>query len=344
MHRQGQGPSALRVWRQGLACHGAPSLEGRTVHRPRQGDAGQPLRRPHPCDRDPGDRDADRREPLAHRRRPRLSRPAAASARSRVQGLSLAKDAASPRRSNANSPPLGDRTGHRTRQGRASHGSSYLAGSNGDACAPSSPQPAATSAGSSNGWPQHGAPSSWPSSPPLATIRSPRKTALEVHQNAPPLQTPRSSRATAEGVLRRDGGRSRLSDQARVRRVRLRLCADRPQSAGLSVGRRAPVRRELRFPRAPGALAPYRAHSGGEALSRPLSVGVGIWIGRALKERARQVHDVAEGARQSVGEPLLNRGRRRGCDGGRIADALRGRGRALRFVRRTPLSLSNWCC
>ena len=103
----------------------------------------------------------------------------------------------------------------------------------------------------------------------------------------------------------------------------------------------------LREHRAPLAL--HRAHSGGEALLRARSVGVGIWIGRVWKERARQVHDVAEGARQSVGEPLLNRGRRRGCDGGRIADALCGRGRALRFVprrrlRRTPLSLSNWCC
>ena len=46
------------------------------------------------------------------------------------------------------------------------------------------------------------------------------------------------------------------------------------------------------------------------------------------------MHDIAESARHSVGEPLLNRGRRRGCGGDRIADALRGRGRGLRFVRR----------
>ena len=43
MHRQGQGPSPLRVRRQGLARHHAPSLQGRPVHRPRQGAARQPL-------------------------------------------------------------------------------------------------------------------------------------------------------------------------------------------------------------------------------------------------------------------------------------------------------------
>jgi hypothetical protein len=103
------------------------------------------------------------------------------------------------------------------------------------------------------------------------------------------------------------------------------------------------------YPQAPGAPALHRARSGGEALLRPRSVGVGIWIGRAWKERARQVHDVAEGARHSVGEPLLNRRRRRGCDGGRIAGALRGRRRDLRSarrrrLRRTPLSVSDRRC
>lgn len=103
------------------------------------------------------------------------------------------------------------------------------------------------------------------------------------------------------------------------------------------------------YPQASGALALYRARSGGEALLRPRSVGVGIWIGRAWKERARQVHDVAESARHSVGESLRNRGRRRGRAGGRIADALRGRRRALRSarrrrLRRTPLSVSDWRC
>jgi hypothetical protein len=84
-------------------------------------------------------------------------------------------------------------------------------------------------------------------------------------------------------------------------------------------------------------------------LSRPRWVGVGIWIGRVWKQRARQAHDVTEGVRHSFSEPLLNRGHRWDCGGARIADALRGRGRSHRFVRRrrlrrTPLSLSNWFC
>jgi transposase, IS5 family len=85
---KGQGPSPVRVRRQGLARHHAQSLQGRPVHRPRQGAARQPLRRPHAGDRDPGDRDADRRKPRPHRRRPRLSRPQR-PARSQVQGLHL---------------------------------------------------------------------------------------------------------------------------------------------------------------------------------------------------------------------------------------------------------------
>ena len=43
MHRQRQGASPLRVRRQGLARHHAASLQGRPVHRPRQGAARQPL-------------------------------------------------------------------------------------------------------------------------------------------------------------------------------------------------------------------------------------------------------------------------------------------------------------
>jgi hypothetical protein len=62
--------SALRIRPQGVDRHHAASLGRRTVHRPRQGAARQSLRRPHTRDRDPGDRDADRREPCPHRRRP----------------------------------------------------------------------------------------------------------------------------------------------------------------------------------------------------------------------------------------------------------------------------------
>src|SRR5271167_3973379 len=122
VHWQRQGPSPLRVRRQGLARHHAQSLQGRPVHRPRQGAARQPLRRPHSRDRDPGDRDADRREPRPHRRRPRLSRPQR-SARSQVQGLYLRPETPRHRDHQAPTPPpLGDRTGHRPRQGRAPYG------------------------------------------------------------------------------------------------------------------------------------------------------------------------------------------------------------------------------
>ena len=50
-----------------------------------------------------------------------------------------------------------------------------------------------------------------------------------------------------------------------LRRVRLRLCADRAQVAGLAMGRRRAVRRELRVFREPRALALYRHHPRGEA-------------------------------------------------------------------------------
>src|SRR5271155_1977509 len=92
------------------------------AHRPYEGAARQPLRRPHSRDRDPGDRDADRREPRPHRRRPRLSRPQR-SARSQVQGLYLRPETPRHRDHQAPTPPpLGDRTGHRPRQGRAPYG------------------------------------------------------------------------------------------------------------------------------------------------------------------------------------------------------------------------------
>jgi hypothetical protein len=91
MHRQGQGASTLRIWRQGLARHHASSLKWRPVHRPCEGDAGQPLRRPYFGDRPARDRGADRRALNPHRRRPRLSRPQR-SARHAVQGLYLGPD------------------------------------------------------------------------------------------------------------------------------------------------------------------------------------------------------------------------------------------------------------
>ena len=66
-----------------------------------------------------------------------------------------------------------------------------------------------------------------------------------------------------EGLLRGDGGRARLCAAARVGRVRLRLRADGPQGPGVTVGQRHAVRRKLRLPRAPRALALYGAHARG---------------------------------------------------------------------------------
>src|ERR1700733_10686681 len=87
-----------------------------------QGAARQPLRRSHARRRDPGDRDPDRRQPRPHRRRPRLSRPQR-PARSQVQGLYLGPETSRHRDYQTRTPPpLGGRTGHRTRQVRASHG------------------------------------------------------------------------------------------------------------------------------------------------------------------------------------------------------------------------------
>ena len=75
---------------------------------------------------------------------------------------------------------------------------------------------------------------------------------------------PRAARRRrAQGVLRGRRGRPALPDPPRVRRVRLRLCADRAQGAGLAMGRRRAVRREPRLPRAPRALALHRRHARG---------------------------------------------------------------------------------
>ena len=66
----------------------------------------------------------------------------------------------------------------------------------------------------------------------------------------------RSSRATRETCP---------WERRKLRRVRLRLRAHRAQVAGLAMGRRGAVRRELCVPRAPRALALHRHHPRGEA-------------------------------------------------------------------------------
>src|ERR1019366_2864996 len=60
----------------------------------------------------------------------------------------------------------------------------------------------------------------------------------------------------------------RLGAPQALRRVRLRLRAHRAQGARLAMGRRGAVRRELRVPGKPRALALHRRDKGGEAAHR----------------------------------------------------------------------------
>ncbi len=69
--------------------------------------------------------------------------------------------------------------------------------------------------------------------------------------------------AVLKAFLRGDGGGTQLSSETGIGRVRLWLRAHRPQGAGVAVGRRHAVRRELRLPRAPGALALHGPNPGG---------------------------------------------------------------------------------
>jgi hypothetical protein len=129
----------------------ARSLGRRTVHRRGQGAPRQSLR-PPTRDRDPGDRDA-RREPCLHRRR-----PAAIAATTAPRGhkfrvyISPARDAASPRRSNASCagvPPSNRSSARRKRSTAWAETTSPEPTATPPT--PSSPPPAATSAACSNG-------------------------------------------------------------------------------------------------------------------------------------------------------------------------------------------------
>ena len=87
----------------------------------------------HTRDRDPGDRDADRREPCPRQCRPRPSRPQR-PARPQVQGLYLRRRRITETIKSRVAPPFRRRTGHRPRE-KAEHrmGRNYLAGTHGDA-------------------------------------------------------------------------------------------------------------------------------------------------------------------------------------------------------------------
>ena len=84
---------------------------------------------------------------------------------------------------------------------------------------------------------------------------------------------------------------TRLAAAQALRRVRLRLCADRAQGARLAMGRRGVVRRELRVSGFARALALHRRHARGEAAD-----------GGGVDQRS---------FRQAPAAPL--RGGRRGC-------------------------------
>src|SRR5258708_5113555 len=67
-------------------------------------------------------------------------------------------------------------------------------------------------------------------------------------------------------MLHRPDRGFRLAEPEEIRRVRLRLRADRAQGARIAVGRRRAVRRVVRVSRQSRALALYRHHAGGEAI------------------------------------------------------------------------------
>ena len=73
------------------------------------------------------------------------------------------------------------------------------------------------------------------------------------HQDAALSRTTTSRRQAdqglgAAGVLHRRHRAARMAAAQALRRVRLRLCADRAQGAGLAMGRRGAVRRVVRVP------------------------------------------------------------------------------------------------
>ena len=152
MQRQGQGASALRIRRQADARHHAASLGRRPVHRPRQGAARQSLRRPHSRTVFPAI-ETQIGASLAHivadrGYRGHNARPATSSA-----SISLPRDAASPRPSNASCaavPPSNRSSATRKRSTARAETTSPE-----PMVTPptsSSPPPATISAAYSNGW------------------------------------------------------------------------------------------------------------------------------------------------------------------------------------------------
>ena len=182
-HRQGKSPSPLPVARrQGLDRHHAPSLQGRPVHRPA----------PEALPGNPYDSHTLRTmmPEIETQISANLSRIVTnpgyrghnAPPDHQFEVISGVRDAASPRRSNANSAAA-RRSNRSSAMPRPSTAWAETISPEPTATppTPSSPPPATTFADSSNGWPPFGASSSWRSSPTPGTLRSPRKTVLEVH-------------------------------------------------------------------------------------------------------------------------------------------------------------------
>ena len=96
--RKGDVKTALRSF----ARRHASSLHGWPVRRLRQGAPAILMTAAALASVDPGDRGADRRQPRPHRRRPRLCGRDAPPGRT-LRSMSAARDATSPRRSNADS-------------------------------------------------------------------------------------------------------------------------------------------------------------------------------------------------------------------------------------------------
>src|SRR5438552_3222483 len=122
VHRQGQGPSPLRVRRQSLGGNHASPFQRRTVRHPCEGVAGQSLRWPYACHRDPrhGGAGWKHHPPRLHRQG--LSRPQCA-ARLQVQGLHRRPEAAHDAEDQArDAQTLRRRARHRPSQSRAPHG------------------------------------------------------------------------------------------------------------------------------------------------------------------------------------------------------------------------------
>jgi hypothetical protein len=67
-------------------------------------------------------------------------------------------------------------------------------------------------------------------------------------------------------------------------------------------------------------------------------MSVGVWTAQVWNEGARQMDQVAEGVRHSIGHPLLDTRLRRWGYRSRTDSVLRGMRRVLRFFRRRQLS------